>query len=60
MSDKPTDAQLVLAALQTLTQVAISAARVKWLLNQPERTEAMVQEQLDKTDAMIEQARAND
>ena len=60
MTDKPTDAQLVLAALQTLTQVGLSAARVKWLLNQPERTEAMVQEQLDKTDAMIEQARQDD
>jgi hypothetical protein len=60
MTDKPTDAQLVLAALQTLTQVGISAARVKWLLNQPQRTEAMVQEQLDKTDAAIEAAREND
>lgn len=55
-----TDAQKALAALQVLVELGLSAGRVKWLLSQPERTEAMIQEQLDKTDAAIEAAREND
>jgi hypothetical protein len=57
---EPTDVQKALAALQILVDLGLSAGRVKWLLSQPERTEAMVQEQLDKTDAAIQTARKND
>lgn len=57
---KPSDAQIALGALQTLVQLGLSAGQVRYLLNQPERTEAQVQEQLDKTDAAIRRAREVD
>lgn len=54
------DEQKALAAIQLLLDLGLSAARVKWLMSQPERTEEMVREQLDRTDAAIQQAREDD
>lgn len=54
------DAQVVLAALQTLTQAGLTATQVVNLLNMPERSLADVQAQIDSTEATIQRLKDED
>lgn len=54
------DATIILAALQTLTQAGLTAQQIAALLAMPERTEADVIAQLDATDATIERLKEDD
>lgn len=55
-----TDAEKVISALQTLTQLGLDAAQIGWLLHYPERTLEQVQMQLNNTDAVIRRAKLED
>lgn len=55
-----TDPQVILAALQTLTQAGLTFQSIKTLLDMPERTVEDVNYQLDQTDRAIEAARNDD